>query len=79
MKVSKIKNSKKTLVKVGIATTFLLGALLFASCEDDALVTPINNDNTDDCTGSYCKIEMNKSSETPTVAFVNDKSNPENF
>ncbi len=57
------------------AAILLFGVIGLFSCEDDAIVTP-TKDDTDDCTGSYCELDMNKS--TKDIVLVQN-NNPQTF
>lgn len=63
------------MIKSVAILSLTFGAFMMASCEDDPLVTPTGDDD-DDCTGSYCRLDMNGSK---TIAIHLPKNNPEKF
>lgn len=72
---NELMSSKNKKSYLGIVLALLIGVGGLFSCEDDEIVTPDGGDD-DACTGSYCELDMNKS--TNDIVFVS-KNNPETF
>ncbi len=59
-----------------MAIILLLGTF---ACEDDALVEPMQDKDDDNCTGSYCKLDLDKSAEKEAIQLALAKENPTTY